>query len=180
MKRASALEPEYLILGLLNQQPDHGYELHRRVITEQAGLWHLPQNQVYNLLKRLEARGDISSEELASDCGPKRRIYRLTRRGRDRFRRWQVRPTPISARALRLAFLTRLGFALAEDRQGALRIMEAQEAALQDGLQRLRRKSDVLDRSASLACLSMDLRIRQLETTLTWLEDCRNALGLRP
>ena len=24
MKRASALEPEYLILGLLNQQPDHG------------------------------------------------------------------------------------------------------------------------------------------------------------
>jgi hypothetical protein len=61
MKRASALEPEYLILGLLNQQPDHGYELHRRVITEQAGLWHLPQNQVYNLLKRLEARGDISS-----------------------------------------------------------------------------------------------------------------------
>lgn len=176
MKRASTLKPEYLILGLLNQHPAHGYQLHQAA--SQAGLWHLPQNQVYNLLKRLETQGDITLDQSDTSSKPERRIYRLTPRGLARFQEWYETPTPISARALRLAFLTRLSFALAEDRETARQILEAQKQAVREGVQRLQRRSENMKDTKSLPQLSLQLRIRQLETILTWMDDCRTVLGL--
>ena len=54
---------EWSLLGLLRQQPMHGYELHQMLSTaEGLGLiWHLKQSQLYALLERLEERGYLSS-----------------------------------------------------------------------------------------------------------------------
>jgi DNA-binding PadR family transcriptional regulator len=178
LPRASALEPEYLILGLLLQQPGHGYDLHLRLQAEFRSLWRIPQNQLYSTLKRLETRGDILGEERDSSAGPKRRHYKVTRRGRARFRRWLERPTPMSVRALRVAFLTRLTLALADDQELAARIFEAQRKALQGGVAQLKQMTADSARAGTLTGLSLDLRVRQLETTLAWLENAWLELGL--
>jgi DNA-binding PadR family transcriptional regulator len=178
--RASALEPEYVILGLLTQRPGHGYDLHRRLQSEFRALWHIPQNQLYAILRRLETRGDIIAEERTSSAGPPRRLYGVTRRGRARFRRWLERPTPMSVRALRVAFLTRLEFALAHDRATAIRLFDAQRQALQEGLSRFKQLVPDSAEAGKLDRLSLDLRIRQLQTTLAWMESARVELGLLP
>jgi len=138
----------------------------------------MPQNQLYSILKRLETRGDILGEERDSSAGPKRRHYKVTRQGRARFRRWLERPTPMSVRALRVAFLTRLTLALADDQKLAARIFETQQKALQGGVARLKQTATDQAHAGKLDRLSMDLRIRQLETTLAWMGDARSELGL--
>jgi len=174
--RASSLEPEYVVLGLLRQRPSHGYDLDRRLQREFRALWHIPQNQLYGILKRLEMRGDIVGEDHSSAAGRMRRQYRVARQGRVRLRRWMERPTPMSVRALRVAFLTRLSLAMAEDRETAVRIFESQQKVLQAGVERLR-ESRALP-LGELERLSLGLRIRQLETTLAWMDDARIELGL--
>jgi DNA-binding PadR family transcriptional regulator len=175
---ASDLQPEYVVLGLLIQQPSHGYELHRRLRAEFRMLWRIPQNQLYSLLKRLEARGDIIGEAARSAGGPPRWRYTVTRRGRSRFRRWLKRPTPPSARALRVAFLTRLGFALSESREAAAILLEAQRRTLLGDVARLRQMAQELSAASFQDRLSLELRMRQLDTTLAWMDAVRLELGL--
>jgi len=178
LPRASALEPEYVVLGLLLQQPGHGYDLHLRLQAEFRSLWRIPQNQLYSTLKRLEKRGDILGQERASSAGRKRRHYEVTRRGRARFRRWLEQPTPMSVRALRVVFLTRLFLALRDDRGTAECIFETQCEALRSGVVRLKQMTADSAKADTLAGLSLDLRIRQLEAMLVWMENARLQLGL--
>jgi len=176
--RASSLEPEYVVLGLLLQHPGHGYELDRRLQSEFRALWHIPQNQLYSILKRLERRGDIVGEDHSSEVGRMRRHYRVARQGRARFRRWLEQPTPVSVRALRVAFLTRLSLAMADDPKTAARLFEAQRVTLHTGVARLKDMHTASSGAGELERLSLDLRIRQLETALAWMEDARIQLGL--
>lgn len=178
--KASDLHPEYLVLGLLLRQPAHGYDLHRRLQAEYGALWRIPQNQLYGLLKRLEARGDIVGTVHRSMAGPPRRRFRLTRQGRLRFQTWLFRPTPVSVRALRMAFLTRLFLALEIDRAVAARVFESQRQAVQAGLDRLRQAAAASTESAALERLSMDLRLRQLESALQWMDEAQTRLDLIP
>jgi DNA-binding PadR family transcriptional regulator len=78
----------------------------RRLHSEFRTLWRIPQNQLYSILKCLETRGHILGEEHRSSAGPKRLHYKVARRGRARFPRWLERATPMSVRALRVAFLS--------------------------------------------------------------------------
>lgn len=174
--RSSALEPEYLVLGLLVQRPGHGYELHRRLQAEFRALWHIPQNQLYATLKRLEKRGEIVGQDDRPASGRVRRRYRVTPRGRARFRRWLEQPTRPSARALRVAFLTRLALARAENRGAATRIFTRQWDALQAAVERLREVRGTS--TEELERLALDLRVRQLETALTWMAEARKQFGL--
>jgi len=58
------------LLGLLYGSSGHGYDLHRKVITDLGQVWHLSQSQAYAILKRLEAQGDISAEEIHQEKLP--------------------------------------------------------------------------------------------------------------
>lgn len=177
-ERSSSLEPEYVVLGLLLQRAGHGYDLDRRLQSEFRALWHIPQNQLYGILKRLERRGDIVGQEHSSAAGRMRRHYRVAGQGRARFRRWLEQPTPPSVRALRVAFLTRVSLALADDRDTAVRIFETQQKALRTGVGRLKETQAASSGTGEMERLSLDLRIRQLETALAWMEDARTRLGL--
>lgn len=173
----SELSPEYVLLGLLAVQPSHGYDLHQRLSGELGQVWHIHQNQVYNLLKRLEARGDICGTLQAQDKRPSRVLYQLTPEGRARFEAWLDTPTGISARAIRVEFVSRLYFAQRSSQVMVDRLVAAQIDATRQGLSRLKAVYTRLPPGQVFNRLGMDLRIRQLESILDWLEECRAALG---
>jgi DNA-binding PadR family transcriptional regulator len=104
------LSPEMALLGLLYQEPGHGYDLHRKVINDLGQVWHLSQSQAYSILKRLETRGDISVQEIPQEKLPYRQLLHMTEQGRTNFLRWLETPTGGSTRAIRMEFLTRLYF----------------------------------------------------------------------
>ena len=176
--RASDISPEYPLLGFLSQAPSHGYELHQRLEEELQGIWSLSQSQVYNILKRLEAQGDVRGEVQQQKAAPAKRLLVLTPAGRKRFEHWLRESTPGSVRAIRIEFLTRLYFARTQDAQFAQELIEDQKHSLMKDVKRLQQIYDEMPESQLLNQLSLQLRIRQLQSCLAWLEDCRSSLEL--
>lgn len=175
----SALSPEYALLGLLWQQPAHGYELHQRLTTDLGQIWHISLSQTYNILKRLEARGYIAGVLHEQDKLPDRREFELTDAGRQRFEAWLHAPSGCSVRAIRVEFTTRLYFAHAHGRGLAARLIEVQISETRAGLERL--KALLIDTPSGQIFnrLGLELRVRQLESILGWLFDCQRELGVQ-
>ena len=174
--RASDISPEYPLLGFLSQAPSHGYELHQRLEEELQGIWSLSQSQVYNILKRLEAQGDVRGEVQQQKAAPAKRLLVLTPAGMKRFEHWLREPTPGSVRAIRIEFLTRLYFARAQDLRFAQDLIDNQKNTLIKDVKRLGKIFGEIPDTQNLNRLSLQLRIRQLDSCLVWLEDCRMSL----
>ncbi len=166
------------MLGLLLQKPCHGYDLHRRLQAEFRGIWRISLSQTYNILKRLEAQGDLASERQTGESMHPRRLHRVTPAGEARFRHWLERPTPPSVRAIRVAFITRLYFALSDDRRRAIKLIEDQHECLLADLGRLHKAAALLPEESRFTQLALGLRIRQLLAILEWMHESRQKLGL--
>jgi DNA-binding PadR family transcriptional regulator len=69
-----------LILAVLAPEPLHGYAIIAELGHRSGGRLALPEGTVYPALHRLERSGLLASSW--SDGGRKRRVYRLTPRGR--------------------------------------------------------------------------------------------------
>jgi PadR family transcriptional regulator, regulatory protein PadR len=69
-----------LVLAVLAPGPLHGYAIIAELKRRSGGALALPEGTVYPALHRLERSGLLASEW--SDGGRKRRVYRLTPRGR--------------------------------------------------------------------------------------------------
>src|SRR5436309_15525755 len=76
---------EAMILSALEQGPGHGLEVLRRLEDTGCGLLRLKEGSLYPALSRLEEAGEIKAaweEQPHGRRGARRRIYRLTARGR--------------------------------------------------------------------------------------------------
>jgi len=167
--------PEYALLGFLYSQPNHGYDLHRLLIAELGETWHVSQSQTYNILKRLETQGCISSTIVEQEKLPAIQYLRITPAGRRRFEAWLERPTGSSVRVIRLEFITRLYFARKLAPEKIPPMLEAQTTEVQNTLARLETSWAALPDGQTFNRLSLQLRIRQLKSILDWLVECRMA-----
>ncbi len=175
-RRTSALSPEYALLGLLAQGPAHGYELHHKLSTDLGQVWHVSLSQTYNILNRLELKGFIAGAMLEQEKLPARRRFHLTAQGQERFERWLEAPSGSSVRSIRLEFLTRLYFARRTGSQLVDRLIEAQLIETRRSLGRLSRLHKGMPAEQLVNRLGLELRIRQLESILGWLQDCRKEI----
>jgi PadR family transcriptional regulator, regulatory protein AphA len=166
----SALSPEYALLGFLAQAEAHGYDLHRKLSNELGQVWHISLSQTYNILKRLEGQGFINGSLQEQDRLPARTCFRLTQAGRARLEDWLRKPTGCSVRAIRVEFITRLYFAPLLGPATAGQMIEAQLAETRGGLEALRSQLGQIESSQPFNQIGLDLRIRQLEAVIGWLE----------
>ncbi|HEY9848554.1 MAG TPA: PadR family transcriptional regulator [Leptolyngbyaceae cyanobacterium] len=78
---------ELATLGLLLQEPLHGYRLKQQLELFMSSCISVNYGAIYPLLRRLEARGEIVTVvEEAGDAGPSRKIYAITPIGRSSWR----------------------------------------------------------------------------------------------
>lgn len=112
---------KYALLGMLREQPDHGYRLKKRFEERMGSLWRLNTGHVYQTLRALTKAG-LVAEVRDDDEGPERdgfrprRVFTLTARGERTLERWLQR-APVRARPARDETLLRL-LLLAPDRHG--------------------------------------------------------------
>jgi len=71
-----------LILGLLDEQPLHGYALCETLASRGAAQLQLSEGTVYPLLHRLERQGHVRSKWEAGTGGKPRKIYSITASGK--------------------------------------------------------------------------------------------------
>ncbi len=168
---AGNLSPEFALLGFLLAGPQHGYDLHRRFTSELGQVWHLSQSQAYAILKRLEARGAVSSHLIAQEKLPPRQVLRITAGGRRLFADWLESGVSTNARGIRLEFLTRLYFARLYQPDKSREIYERQRTAVDTCIQRLEQALAGLPPEQLFNRLSLDLRLRQMRLIGVWLQE---------
>lgn len=167
------LSPEMALLGLLYGGPSHGYDLHRKVISDLGQVWHLSQSQAYSILKRLETQGDISVVEILQEKLPSRQLLSLTPQGRQRFLEWLEAPSGGSTRAIRMEFVTRLYFLDMYMPEKLPQAFERQRSEAREHIQRLEQARAELPVKQLYNRMSLDLRLMQLKTVLEWLDECQ-------
>jgi len=72
---------EGVVLAILSRQPAYGYEITARLRAQ--GFSDIAEGTVYALLIRIEQRGLVDVEKVASEKGPPRKVYSLNAQGRD-------------------------------------------------------------------------------------------------
>lgn len=170
---AGALSPEYALLGLLREKPDHGYDLDRRLRADLGQVWRVSQSQVYNILSRLEAQGFVAATVKKQARLPDRRLLRLTAAGRQRFDAWFKAPASASVKAIRVEFTTRLYFARRLHPEAVTALIEAQGAEVRAAIERLQAAQEGYAPDQVFNRLSVEFRLRQLHSVLGWLAECR-------
>jgi PadR family transcriptional regulator PadR len=70
-----------LILSLLEEQPMYGFQISREIERRSQGALRFREGLLYPALHQLEREGLVEAEWRASNQGPRRKYYQLTRHG---------------------------------------------------------------------------------------------------
>ncbi len=155
----------------------HGYELHRKLVTDLGHVWHLSQSEAYAILKRLENRGYLSNQPVQQEKLPPKQLLQITPAGRSHFTKWMESPSGSSIRAIRMEFLTRLYFTNRSEPANIEKIFNAQHAETEKQIERLTNTLQNLPSEQIFNQMSLEMRVRQLNLVLNWLEDCRTSFN---
>jgi DNA-binding PadR family transcriptional regulator len=166
---------EYALLGFLQEEPMHAYEMHQQLHrTEALGLvWRIKQSQLYALLARLEEAGYLTMVTAPQETRPARKMLHLTDAGRTAFEEW--RETPVyHGRELRQEFLAKLYFAQLAGASSVGKLVAAQRQVCQTMLATLQSRADTA--AQPFARLVYEFRCSQVNASFGWLDRCEEIL----
>lgn len=84
---------KYVILGLLTHEPRSGYDIKKHIEHTIGYFWSdISYGQIYPILAKFEEDGLATKEVEMHEDGPNRKIYTITEKGRDVFRKWLRKP----------------------------------------------------------------------------------------
>ncbi len=172
---------EVAVLGCLAEEPLYGYDLLERMRGRSMSLWaEIAKASVYQALQRLERRGLIGGKAQEGSEGPDRRVYRITKTGRERLsqglaeRMGELAPYDTGA-GLALGFLHLMPAAEAR------RAVDARERAVRDFAEAIRdervRSAGSKGASRAVAAAMLDRQEALARAELVWLKGFRTSLG---
>jgi len=166
---------KYLLLGLLHEQPRHGYDL-RRVFEELlGGTWPLNIAQVYTALSGLERDGLVVCDVVPAGTGPDRKVYSLSEVGAKELRRWLEEPGRPLVQLRDETVHKVLVAALVHDPNVIDLVVEQRDDTVRAMADLVHAREDP---SIPLPTqLLLDAAILRLEGDVKWLELCAQRLG---
>jgi DNA-binding PadR family transcriptional regulator len=172
---------EVVVLGLLAEEPLYGYGVLDRFRARSMGFWtEVGRASVYQALRRMESEGLIAGKAQEGTEGPDRRVFRITKTGRDRLH---------AGLAERVADLSpyetdaglAMGFAHLLSVPESRRALEARELGVRDLLDAIRteRARTSADRGPgrTVANGMLDRQEALAKAELGWLGRFRGQLG---
>lgn len=175
VKKSSAHTLEYILLGLIREQPAHGYALYERLrnTPELSLIWQVKRSKLYYLLDKLESDEYLTSSVSSQDSYPDRNVYQITPGGVEVLENWMHTPV-LSSRYIRLAFLSKLYFVLQENKQRAAELINQQIEICQGWHENLLQQHQALDTRDFIPSQVFLFRIGQIKAMLDWLNNCRD------
>jgi DNA-binding PadR family transcriptional regulator len=153
------------LLGLLDPQPAHGYDLKRSYDSLFGTDKQLAYGQVYAALARMLGNGLIEVAGVEAGDGPDRKRYAITDAGVSELQSWLTTPEP-PASYLQSTLYTKVVLALLTTGD-AHDLLDRQRAAHLDEMRTLTRRKQGGDFATQLIC---DHALMHLEADLRWLE----------
>ena len=166
---------EILILAMLRQQPQHGYELKKGIDLVLGGTVSLNNTVLYPALKRFEEMGAVVRQVVQQEGKPNRHIYHLTERGVELLHAYLSDFGPDLA-ADEAEFLTRVAFFDVLNLEEQREILHKRMAYLESGLAHLHHLKQMADEACTTAqqrVLAFHIQQMQHEYQwiVTWLEE---------
>jgi DNA-binding PadR family transcriptional regulator len=153
------------LLGLLEREPSHGYDLKRHYDEHFGRGKPLPFGQLYATLGRLARDGKVVVGEAEPGAGPDRKRYVITDDGAMEFETWLAEPVEAHPH-LQTVLFAKVVLALMLDRD-AERYLDAQRAA---HLRRMRELTAVKRSGDLVDALLADHGLFHLEADLRWID----------
>ncbi len=170
---------KHAILGLIAEEPMHGYRLKETFDRRISALWGLTTAQIYQTLRVLERAGLLTSRGERVGNRPARRIYSLTDAGKRALNKWLGAALSPWIRPVRADVLVRLMFMREPDIAtlwGALDRQEQEVLHLRDRVasapRRPRREAAI-----DLTALFLDGMAHHIDADLALLRRCREELA---
>lgn len=153
------------LLGLLEREPSHGYDLKRDYDAFFGRGKPLPYGQVYATLGRLARDGKVVAGEAEPGDGPERKRYVITDAGVTEFEHWLTEPVSPEPN-LQTVLFTKVVLALMLGRDAEV-YLDTQRAA---HMRRMRELTDLRRNGALVDALLADHGLFHLEADLRWID----------
>jgi DNA-binding PadR family transcriptional regulator len=153
------------LLGLLEREPSHGYELKRDYDTYFGRDRPVPFGQVYATLARLARDGKVVAGEIEPGAGPDRKRYVITDAGVTQFEAWLAEPVEPEPH-LQTVLFAKVVLALMLGRS-AETYLDTQRAA---HLRRMRELTELKRTGGTVDALLADHGLFHLEADLRWID----------
>jgi len=153
------------LLGLLEREPSHGYDLKRDYDAFFGRGKPLPFGQVYATLSRLARDGKVVISDVEPGSGPERKRYVITERGATEVDAWLTEPVEPEPH-LQTVLFAKVVLALMLGRP-AETYLDTQRAA---HLRRMRELTELKRAGGLIDALLADHALFRLEADLRWIE----------
>ena len=153
------------LLGLLDREPSHGYDLKRDYDTYFSRGRPLPFGQVYATLARLTRDGKAVVGEAEAGSGPDRKRYTITETGKSEVEAWLTEPIPAEPHLQTDLFVKVVLSLMLGGRPEEY--LDVQRAA---HLRRMRELTDLKQKGKLVDALLADHGLFHLEADLRWID----------
>lgn len=153
------------LLGLLDREPSHGYDLKHEYDNYFGRNRPLQFSQVYATLARLARDGKVEAGGIEQGAGPERKRYTITEIGKDEVETWLSQPIEPEPH-LQTELFTKVVLSLMLGRSAEL-YLDIQRSA---HLQRMRELTNLRQNGAVVDALLADHGLFHLEADLRWID----------
>jgi DNA-binding PadR family transcriptional regulator len=168
---------KHSVLGLLYQQPMHGYEISKYLSLIHKGEGEVKPNQIATTLARLEQAQMVRYEVEEAQAAPDRKVYRLTDEGLKELANWYQEPETHEY-WLGSAFYLKLVLSLNGSPVTPEQVLNTQRRWLYNELHEVIRLREQVDAEAELPLyLLLETVVVHLEADLRWIEMCDSRLA---
>ncbi|MDI1462235.1 PadR family transcriptional regulator [Catellatospora sp. KI3] len=161
------------LLGLLEREPRHGYDLKRDYDAYFGRGKPLPYGQVYSTLSRLARDGKVVISEVGPGEGPDRKRYVITDLGATEVETWLTEPVEPEPH-LQTVLFAKVVLAIMLERP-AEEYLDTQRAA---HIQRMRELTEVKRTGNLVDALLADHGLFHLEADLRWIDTTKARLDM--
>ena len=167
------------LLGLLEREPSHGYDLKRDYDAYFGRGKQLPFGQVYATLGRLARDGKITAGGAEPGEGPDRKRYAITEVGRAEVESWLAEPVEPEPHLQTVLFAkVTLALMLGKPAESYLNAQRAAHMRRMHELTRLKRTGGLVDvLLADHALFHLEADLRWIDTTSARLSDLRTLVN---
>lgn len=169
---------DHAILGFLSEEALSGYDIKTRCLDERTShFWTADQAQVYRTLDRLERSRLVTARRERQTGKPDRKVYSITRAGRDALGEWLATPHPVPS--YRDPFLIQLYFGAELQPEQLIAVLETTRGLRQERLAALRERTSRHARESGMAAdlethlhrMTLDAAMAQERFAIDWLDD---------
>ncbi|MFK3984102.1 PadR family transcriptional regulator [Micromonospora sp. NPDC050397] len=153
------------LLGLLEREPSHGYDLKRDYDTYFGRGKPLPFGQVYSTLSRLARDGKVVISEVESGVGGERKRYVITETGATEVEAWLAEPVEAEPH-LQTVLFSKVVLALMLGRDAEAYLDTQRDAHLR----RMRELTEIKRSGGLVDALLADHGMFHLEADLRWID----------